>query len=106
MVMGAQKESGGKPELDLLPYDALAAVSDAFKHGKTKYGKDDWRKGQDFSKYGAASMRHILKWLDGEDTDPESHVHHLSHAAADILMLLQWIAEDTGNDDRYTPEDP
>lgn len=100
----AQKMCDDKPELDLLPYDALALVAEAFTVGNAKYGKHDWRKGQDFTKFAAAALRHITKWLDGTDRDPESGVHHLGHASANLLMILQWVAENTGTDDRYTPD--
>ena len=69
--------------------------------GERKYGHMDWRNGEVLaSTYYNAVMRHLLRWWDGQDKDPESGLMPLAHAAAGIIILIDSIQ--TGNfvDDR------
>ena len=91
--------------LHLLPYAALEEVTRAFEYGATKYGADNWRKGNLYRKYAGATLRHVWSWLWGSDVDPESDVHHLAHAAANLMMLITWQDEGVGTDDRYRRKD-
>ena len=44
---------------------------------------------------------HDRQWYAGEDTDSESGCSHLSHVAANMLMLLHQQELGTMTDDRY-----
>lgn len=99
--MSCNKESKGKPQLQLIPYAALLEVTRAFEYGSSKYGEDNWRKGNLYRKYAGAALRHVWSWLWGSDIDPESDVNHLAHAAANLMMLITWQDEGKGTDDRY-----
>lgn len=48
----------------------------------------------------ASTLRHLLAWQAREDLDPESGLHHLAHARADLGMLLELVLTGHGNDDR------
>jgi hypothetical protein len=90
-----------KPQLDLVPPVLEIWVAKAMEDGARKYGAANWRAKKVRARvYIAAAKRHILEYLDGEDTAADSGVHHLAHAAACIGILLD--AEATGNliDDR------
>ena len=45
--------------------------------------------------------RHLIKFIQGEDIDPESGLHHLAHLCFDALMLLDYSKNFKHLDDRY-----
>lgn len=103
---GALKELGDKPRIDLVPSEMIEGIADVLTYGAKKYDDHNWRKGIPFSVTYAAAMRHLLKFHKGIDLDAESGLHHLKHAACNILMLLcnsdmeelddRFIKHDTG----------
>lgn len=90
-----------KVPLDLCPLPGLVHESLALLDGACKYGKHNWR-GEEIhaSVYVGACLRHLMKWANGRNADPDSGVHELGHAKACLAILLD--AEATGNliDDR------
>jgi hypothetical protein len=56
--------------------------------GALKYGRHNYRVAPVCGTvYTDSACRHIDAWLEGEDIDKASGVHHLSKAAADLLLL-------------------
>jgi hypothetical protein len=93
-----------KPDLSLVPQAALLHTAAAMMDGAQKYGPYNWRQNPvKLRVYVAAAQRHLAQYLDGEDFDPISGVHHLGHAIACAAILLD--AKETGNlvDDRPLP---
>ena len=70
-------------------------------HGLQKYGRDNWRKGMDFSRLMDAALRHIYAFADGEDKDGETGLSHLAHARCCLAFLLEYEGKSLGKDDRY-----
>lgn len=84
-----RKDDAGKNRLDLLPPHALWEIGQALTFGAKKYGDENWRKVADAkARYTAALFRHIVKWMCGERNDADSGLHHLAHAGACVLFLL------------------
>jgi len=86
-------------------YEALALQYGAFlapkADGTFGYGPFNWRGSPiKASVYHGAILRHELDWWDGENTAPDSLVHHLGHLKATAGILIDAI--ETGNliDDR------
>lgn len=77
-----------KPDYSLLPYGALDEVVKVLTYGAKKYSRDNWKHVEEV-RYQAASMRHFSSYMQGEEIDPESNIHHLAHMACSILFLLQ-----------------
>lgn len=73
--------------------------------GQEKYGRYNYRKGLEASRLVAAASRHLKKWFDGEDIDPESNLNHIAHAMANCLMLLDLDRLGNLKDDRYKAND-
>ena len=95
----------GKPPMDLLPYESLAAVAQVLAFGATKYSRGNWANGINYSRLLSASMRHIYQYNNGEDLDPETGLSHIAHGICDLLFLLHFIqTEQTKLDDRYVKE--
>jgi hypothetical protein len=82
----------------------MRGAAEAFKNGADKYGAYNWREKQiSSSVYYAAALRHLSDWWDRVDADdcaPDSHIHHLKHAAACIAMLLDTMGSPLLNDNR------
>ena len=88
--MAAVKHDTDKLRYDLLPFAAVDSVVEVLNFGAAKYAPDNWQKLPDFERrYFAAAMRHLSKYQQGEPTDQESGLSHLSHAAC-CLMFLLW----------------
>lgn len=95
------KFDGDKPDLSMLSFNALSQISQAFQFGAKKYGRYNYLGGMEWTRIAAAGLRHIYKWLWGEDRDDESGLHHLAHAGACIVMLLDYVTLKIGTDNRY-----
>lgn len=100
-----QKDTAGKPDLTLIPYNSLVAVAKVREYGNKKYG-DPWMwrinaKPKDVKDFVAAALRHINKYTDPLEhyRDDESNLHHLWHAAASLMMAIS-IEQDFDLDDK------
>lgn len=93
-----------KVDMSVVPPAAEMHLATAMMDGAAKYGAFNWRGNAVQGRvYYAAARRHLSQWLDGENFDPVSGVHHLGHAMACCAILLD--AYETGNlaDNRPTP---
>lgn len=89
-----------------LPLDLLSGIAKvewclAQLEGALKYGTWNWRHaGVRVSIYVAAIERHLEKYKNGEDRDPETGVHHLGNVMAGAAILLDAGALSKLTDDR------
>lgn len=85
------KTDYGKPNPLLLETGcprALVAVIQVLNYGALKYEPHSWQD-VDMELYNAAARRHRIARDLGENTDPENHLLHLAHEAANILIQLE-----------------
>jgi hypothetical protein len=99
----ALKFDGGKLPLHLLSTEAMNQTAAVLAFGAQKYAEHNWRNGFAWSRPLSAAMRHITAFNAGEDTDPESGLSHLAHAACCIMFLLEFEKTHQHLDDRYKP---
>lgn len=99
----AEKFDTEKPRTDLLPADALLGAAEAFSYGARKYAAWNYLSGDGlrWGQFLGAALRHLFAWSLGEETDKESGLSHLDHAAASILMLSASVRRGVGTDDRW-----
>lgn len=98
---GGLRYNEGKLRYDLLPTDATQELVKVLTHGAKKYAARNWERGQLWSVPYASLMRHLNAWHAGEDTDPESGLLHLAHAACNVAFLLSYqLRGMTSLDDR------
>lgn len=91
----------GKVPLHLVPSAFTHAVAEVLRHGAAKYGEWNWRReAPAMSAYRSACQRHLDAWFDGEDTDADSGLPHLAHAASTLAVMLDAIANGSVIDDR------
>ena len=88
--------AGGKIE-------AIEQLAIAMEYGEAKpeYGRNNWKKGMEWSRYLDAAMRHGLKILAGEAVDPDSGNRHVAHMLASIHMLVGNMALGVGKNDIF-----
>lgn len=72
------------------PITAVAAV---LTYGSKKYDSNNWQ-GVDPEEYEDALDRHLNAWRAGETVDPDTGIHHLAHAATNVLFLLWFEVKD------------
>lgn len=90
-----------KVPLHAVPCRVLMELGLAMMEGGRKYGTHNYRDmGVRASVYYDAAMRHIMAWWEGEDTDPDSGVHHLIKAMACFTVLRDSMHMGNWTDDR------
>lgn len=96
------KADAGKLPMELLPFLALDEVAAVLQFGAKKYAAHNWRKGLHWSRLLGAAIRHLFLWGAGQqDTDAETGLSHLAHAACCVLFLLEYEKTGGGTDDRW-----
>jgi hypothetical protein len=100
------KYDEGKPNIALIPPEALLDIAKVFTFGAKKYGANNWRidgAHTSWSRTYGSIQRHLTSWLAGEDVDPESGESHLTHAATQIMILMTYQSDGViWQDDRYS----
>lgn len=104
MEEGGKKFDQGKSQHDLIPYESLEEIAKVLTFGCIKYSRSDWAKGIKFSRLLSAAYRHMGKFNAGEDIDPESNLHHIAHAATNLIMLLYLMKHKPEMDDRWSKD--
>jgi hypothetical protein len=93
-----------KLPLHLWPETATVMGSLGLLDGMLKYGRSNWRvAGVRATIYIDAVKRHINAYAEGENTDPDSGLPHLSHALACLAILVDAQAAGKLTDDRSYP---
>lgn len=93
-----------KPGISNIPPSALIHEAMAMKNGADKYGPFNWRKTTVSARvYVDAMFRHLMRYWDGEEVDPETGVHHLGHLRASAGILIDAREQKTLIDDRPAP---
>lgn len=99
---GGKKDDEGKLRYDLIPPIPLQELARVYTIGAKKYGDYNWQNGIAYSRIIAALLRHLYKWILGEEYDPDGQ-HHLDSVAwcAFALRYFVYYQQDyTGYDDR------
>ena len=83
------KADQGKVRPTLVPTSLVLAVAAIREYGCKKYhDPDNWRRVEP-QRYRDALYRHLLAYFAGEETDEESGLPHLWHAACNIAFLIE-----------------
>lgn len=90
-----------KRQFQYMPIPVLLEIADGMTEGAEKYGAYNWRQSKvSATDYYDSTMRHLLSWFDGEDTDPESGISHISKAIAGLVVVRDAMIQDKFVDDR------
>lgn len=75
-----------KPALSCIPCPVIYEIGAGMSEGQ-KYGRHNYRVAPiRASIYYDAAMRHLMRWWEGEDMDPDSQLHHISKAMATLVV--------------------
>jgi hypothetical protein len=74
----------GKGRCDLLPPAAILRLARHFETGAVKYGERNWEKGIPINSFIDSAIRHILKYMDGQDDED-----HLVAAAWNLMCAME-----------------
>lgn len=97
---GAIRYDQDKPRMDLLSPIAMFATAQVMTKGLVKYPGSQWKKGMAWSKVSASLLRHMFKFMAGEDLDPESGLPHIDHVASNCMFLQEYFRKHKDLDDR------
>lgn len=90
-----------KAPLSTVSAPVMAEVGVAMMEGALKYGRHNYRGvGVRASVYYDATIRHLFSWWEGEDTDPDSGMSHVTKAIASLTVLRDAMINDKLEDDR------
>jgi hypothetical protein len=98
---GGLRHNEGKIPVQLVPTSAITGIAKVLEAGMLKYPKDNWRRGMAWTTVYASLMRHLLKWMDGEDIDSETKCKHLDHVLCNAAFLAEYSETCPELDDRY-----
>lgn len=99
--VGGAKFDNGKIDLTLVPLIAIESEARALMFGEQKYGRYNYTKGFDSSRLTAAALRHIYAYINNDNVDWESGLHHLGHARACLAMHIHCEQLGTLHDNRF-----
>jgi hypothetical protein len=95
---------GDRVPIHLWPNTATVMGSMGLLDGMLKYGRSNWRPGGvRASVYYDAARRHLDRWFEGYDTDPDSGLSELCHVLSCLAIITDAEAMGTLNDDRMFP---
>ncbi len=107
MPKEAVKKDQGKPQIHLVPPQAILGIARVMTYGIGKYSEYNYRngKGLNWMRVYDALQRHLLAWVSGETFDKETGENHLFHAGCCLVMLidLQTRGFDDGDDRPINP---
>jgi len=108
MPIGTKKDTNPKDLVGIkkVPLSCISSpvaleVGLAMLEGARKYGRHNYRvSGVAASVYYDATMRHLMQWWEGEDTDPDSGISHVTKAISSLFVLRDAMINDMLEDDR------
>lgn len=92
-VVGMKHDSD-KPQFSMLKAEALLELVKVLTFGAKKYSPDNWKLlANSQQRYFDAANRHLWQWKQGQKLDDESGYHHLAHAMASLMFIMQMDIE-------------
>lgn len=90
-----------KAPVSTVPMNVVAEMGVGMLEGAAKYGRHNYRGvGVRASVYFDATLRHLIAWWEGEDTDPDSGMPHVAKALCSLAVLRDAQLQGKVQDDR------
>jgi len=85
-----RKDDSEKTQYDLVPPLALEEIAKVMTFGAKKYAPNNWQHVDNAkARYTGAAMRHVEKFRQGVENDPETGLPHLAHAACCLMFIIE-----------------
>lgn len=97
----ATRENEGKPRWGLVPQSALLPLVRVLEHGAQRYGAWNFTKGLSITEICESLKRHLDAFMEGQDADGDSGLHHVGHIQANALFLSWMLQHRPEMDDRF-----
>lgn len=94
------RKDDGKTRFDLLPPEAIEELAKLYTRGAQKYEPRGWEQGMAWSRCLGPLMRHLWKWIRGEDFDQETGAHHMIAVMWNAAAIYTYHIRKLGTDDR------
>jgi len=100
-VMAEMREVGAKHDdgkllMSLVQPSFIKGVAEVLTFGAKKYTAHSWQTIPNAKeRYIDALLRHLYAYLDGEQLDNESGLHHLKHVATNIMFIQAFENKDS-----------
>ena len=85
--MSGNRFNKGKLKWSLVSWKALEPMVEVLMFGAQKYSAWNWSKGLKWAEICESLQRHMNSFLEGEDNDPESKLHHVGHILCNAMFL-------------------
>lgn len=90
-----------KVPFSTVPWPVVGELGLAMLEGGRKYGRHNYREaGVRASVYFDANFRHLVAWWEGENTDADSGLNHITKAIATLVVLRDSMIRGNWVDDR------
>ena len=103
---GGSRFDAGKPMMALLDPVALEGLATVLTMGAKKYAAHNWTRGMLWSRVTGSLLRHLFKFMRGEDYDAESGLPHIDHVLCNAMFLSHYFRMHKSLDDRCKLEVP
>lgn len=97
----ADRHNEGKAKWSLLDYPTIEGLVEVLGFGMRKYAAHNWKKGLPYTEIVDSLQRHLKSFMDGEELDPESGLHHVDHMQCNTMFLAYMSKHRPDMDDRY-----
>lgn len=95
------RDDSEKTRFDLLEPYALEQLAKVFTFGARKYADNNWLdRPMAWSRILASLHRHLNKFQQGEEIDPETGLSHAAHIAWNAMALVSYAKHCPEKDDR------
>jgi hypothetical protein len=98
--MEGERYNTGKLRWSLVSWKALEPMVRVLEFGAEKYSDWNWAKGLKYTEICESMLRHIHAFIEGEDDDPESKLHHVGHILCNAMFLSYMFIFKKDMDDR------
>lgn len=82
----ATRHNSGKPDWNLVDWQALEPLVQSLKYGENNYGRLNWKKGLDQTETLNSLTRHIFALHRGEIIDPSDGIPHIGKVFANAMF--------------------
>ncbi len=90
----------GKVRMELLCPVAMEGCASVLTLGAKKYADHNWQKGMSWGTVIGSLLRHVFKFMRGEDLDPETGLPHVDHIMCNAMFLSNYYRNHKSFDTR------